>query len=414
MRDHQASLTNKPTLRPASVTRPVEALEASSECSVGETRLERLPPSLRSLCPVVQAHVWPRLLGFGQHPKALRVFVEYIGEEEADMQHSPCDRVLSKERQEIGSTLLPYSAKFAAEYLLPQMVRSSPYVTSNPNIAQWRLVETCIQGRGQQGQYMHTAMDLLKASQHGDAWRRSHGHGHAITLTGDHGPCALFKERAGIRNFEPEHRRWQDESMINMTFLQNEGSTRSGCYRPNQDVVIPTPVIQTVEKPSCYRTLEEKSHLAFLAGKSSSKVRARIMEHFADDPDVLIPHSRLSHDKFVCEMTKSVFCLSPRGLAAWSPRLEEALYAGCIPVIIADYYEPPFSHILNYQEFTIRISSDVWNSTKDVLQRVSMAERERLLRNGRAAQKVFRYDTSEGYQGRDMLPLLMFALHQRL
>ena len=65
---------------------------------------------------------------------------------------------------------------------------------------------------------------------------------------------------------------------------------------------------------------------------------------------------RVSHHEYLCMMAQSVFCLVPRGQAAWSPRLDEAVYAGCIPVIIADGYDPPFSAILNYSLFSVRIN----------------------------------------------------------
>ena len=54
-------------------------------------------------------------------------------------------------------------------------------------------------------------------------------------------------------------------------------------------------------------------------------------------------------------MADSVFCLAPRGQAAWSPRLDEAISAGCIPVIIADSYDAPFHDLLDYSAFSLRL-----------------------------------------------------------
>lgn len=39
---------------------------------------------------------------------------------------------------------------------------------------------------------------------------------------------------------------------------------------------------------------------------------------------------------FVRLMGNSVFCLVPRGRAAWSVRFFEALWAGCVPVLLSD------------------------------------------------------------------------------
>ena len=41
-------------------------------------------------------------------------------------------------------------------------------------------------------------------------------------------------------------------------------------------------------------------------------------------------------------MGNARFCLAPRGRAAWSVRFFEALWAGCVPVLLSDYYEVPF------------------------------------------------------------------------
>jgi hypothetical protein len=46
--------------------------------------------------------------------------------------------------------------------------------------------------------------------------------------------------------------------------------------------------------------------------------------------------ARLNYPDYLCALRASEFCLAPRGNAVWSPRLEESLAAGCIPVIVAD------------------------------------------------------------------------------
>ncbi|CAE8618003.1 unnamed protein product, partial [Polarella glacialis] len=53
-------------------------------------------------------------------------------------------------------------------------------------------------------------------------------------------------------------------------------------------------------------------------------------------------------------MGNSRFCLVPRGRAAWSVRFFEALWAGCVPVLLSDYYEPPFDALFDITEFVIK------------------------------------------------------------
>jgi len=40
---------------------------------------------------------------------------------------------------------------------------------------------------------------------------------------------------------------------------------------------------------------------------------------------------------------------------AWSPRLMDALWFGCVPVIISDHYVLPLENILNWDDITYRI-----------------------------------------------------------
>ena len=38
--------------------------------------------------------------------------------------------------------------------------------------------------------------------------------------------------------------------------------------------------------------------------------------------------------------------------------MDEAIAAGCIPVIIADFYDPPFQELFEYSTFSVRISEN--------------------------------------------------------
>ena len=47
------------------------------------------------------------------------------------------------------------------------------------------------------------------------------------------------------------------------------------------------------------------------------------------------------------------FCLCARGNKAWSPRLMDALWFGCIPVLIADHYIPPLTELLDWRNISV-------------------------------------------------------------
>merc|ERR1719193_707400 len=53
-------------------------------------------------------------------------------------------------------------------------------------------------------------------------------------------------------------------------------------------------------------------------------------------------------------MGSAKFCLVPKGKSAWSLRLYEALFANCVPVILSDHWEIPFSNFIDISEFVIK------------------------------------------------------------
>ena len=156
---------------------------------------------------------------------------------------------------------------------------------------------------------------------------------------------------------------WHDERLKTATALLNEGSTQHRCFRSGIDVTVPTSTV-VGDEPACPASLNKtgtRSRLAFLAGKTSSRLRWHLAKTFKDDRDFVVvdDEHRMSHADYLCAMADSVFCLAPRGQAAWSPRLDEAIYAGCIPVIIANHckdldrtrsLEASSSASLNYQK----------------------------------------------------------------
>eukprot|EP00397_Hematodinium_sp_SG-2012_P032087 GEMP01034131.1.p1 GENE.GEMP01034131.1~~GEMP01034131.1.p1 ORF type:complete len:439 (+),score=94.94 GEMP01034131.1:418-1734(+) len=53
-------------------------------------------------------------------------------------------------------------------------------------------------------------------------------------------------------------------------------------------------------------------------------------------------------------MGDALFCLIPRGRAAWSVRFFESLFTGCVPVVLSDYYQIPFEQLFDVREFVIK------------------------------------------------------------
>ena len=148
----------------------------------------------------------------------------------------------------------------------------------------------------------------------------------------------------------------------------------------------------------------------FFAGKVSAGVRGTIQSLIAKNNLSTLGTTHFEYPEYICAMRASEFCMAPRGNAAWSPRLEESIANGCIPVIVADKYDPPFVHILNYSMFSVRIKQGEIGSLTQVLGGLTRADRDALRANGQRVRHLFSYNVS----GMDASALVAFEMWARL
>ena len=273
------------------------------------------------------------------------------------MTTSTCGWKFRKAVAKAGTPESDYLHKFSAELLLPEGLKRSPHRVGSGGVnastpPDYTIVEFCNIGRASQGQSLADLAEVISLDEAaGKRWAADRS-SFVVVLTGDHGPCIQSNEKVGAF----KRRRWISEDVREVGMLMNEGSMQGGCYLPSKDVVIPTPVVQAHYPKMTCDTLPvtHRKHLMFFAGKLDAEVRDDLITSYKNDPDFYSP-KRIQFAEYMCAMAESTFCLAPRGNAAWSPRLGEAIFAGCIPVIIADTYDPPFVHLLNYSEFSITV-----------------------------------------------------------
>eukprot|EP00929_Paragymnodinium_shiwhaense_P090161 TRINITY_DN50359_c0_g1_i1.p1 TRINITY_DN50359_c0_g1~~TRINITY_DN50359_c0_g1_i1.p1 ORF type:complete len:621 (+),score=135.33 TRINITY_DN50359_c0_g1_i1:131-1993(+) len=116
------------------------------------------------------------------------------------------------------------------------------------------------------------------------------------------------------------------------------------------------------------RPMAEREHVAVFAGKlwkdltEAADIRGRVAAlkglpgvHIHAFPTIA---EMLGPDGMQSLMGNARFCLCPRGRAAWSVRFFESLWAGCVPVILSDHYEPPFDTLFDVTEFVIKWPMD--------------------------------------------------------
>jgi len=78
-------------------------------------------------------------------------------------------------------------------------------------------------------------------------------------------------------------------------------------------------------------------------------------------------------------VANSRFCLCPRGVAGWAPRLIDAIYLGCIPVLISDYTIYPFQDLIDYSRFAVFVRESEVPLMEDIIDAIS-PETEREMR----------------------------------
>ncbi|GAB5360743.1 hypothetical protein AAMO2058_000653700 [Amorphochlora amoebiformis] len=113
-----------------------------------------------------------------------------------------------------------------------------------------------------------------------------------------------------------------------------------------------------------------KKHLAYFSGSIhwTSKgpgymdplyswgIRQVLQSLYLGDPDVRIQSTRRSKNDYYQHIMNSVFCLDIPGWATWTPRLQESMSVGCIPVIIGNDTDLPFQDYIEYDKFVLCVS----------------------------------------------------------
>ncbi|KAJ7551317.1 hypothetical protein O6H91_06G010200 [Diphasiastrum complanatum] len=113
--------------------------------------------------------------------------------------------------------------------------------------------------------------------------------------------------------------------------------------------------------------------LAFFAGQMHGRVRPVLLEHWKDkEPDMkiyeVIPSGVAKKMSYVQHMKSSKYCICAMGYEVNSPRIVEAIYYDCVPVIIADNFVLPFSNVLNWDAFSLTVAEiDIPNLRKILL-----------------------------------------------
>ncbi|KAJ0736116.1 putative xylogalacturonan beta-1,3-xylosyltransferase [Helianthus annuus] len=119
----------------------------------------------------------------------------------------------------------------------------------------------------------------------------------------------------------------------------------------------------------------QRSILAFFAGQMHGDVRPILLKHWENkDPDMKIfrklPNSK-GNKNYINYMKTSKYCICAKGYEVNSPRVVEAIFHECVPVIISDNFVPPFFEILNWEAFAVFVPEKDIPNLKNILLSIS-------------------------------------------
>ncbi|KAF3447094.1 hypothetical protein FNV43_RR12274 [Rhamnella rubrinervis] len=209
-------------------------------------------------------------------------------------------------------------------------------------------------------------------------WNRTHGADHFMLTCHDWGP----------------HASRGNSFLYNTSIRVLCNANTSEGFNPQKDVSLPeinlyagklSPKLLSPPPANASRP-----HLAFFAGGTHGPIRPSLLHHWKNrDNDLQVYEYLPEHLDYYSLMLQSKFCLCPSGHEVASPRIVEAIYAECVPVILSEHYVLPFSDVLRWEAFSIQVEVSEIPRLKEVLKAVS-EEKYRTLKQGlRVVRKHF-------------------------
>lgn len=138
----------------------------------------------------------------------------------------------------------------------------------------------------------------------------------------------------------------------------------------------------------------QRAILAFFAGSMHGYLRP-ILRHYWEnkeaDMKILGPMPRDVNGKRAYReyMKSSRYCICARGYEVHTPRIIEAIFYECVPVIISDNYVPPFFEVLNWEAFSLFVKERDVPKLRDILLSIPEEDYLRMQMGVRMVQKHF-------------------------
>ncbi|XP_020594127.1 LOW QUALITY PROTEIN: probable glycosyltransferase At5g03795 [Phalaenopsis equestris] len=213
-------------------------------------------------------------------------------------------------------------------------------------------------------------------------WNRTRGSDHFIVACHDWGPYTT---------------KLHDEFRKNTIKALCNADVSEGVFIRGKDVSLPETNIRIPKKPIRDiggRRVSQRPILAFFAGNMHGRIRPILLDYWNGKEDDMkiygpLPSSISVKMSYAQHMKSSKYCICPMGYEVNSPRIVEAIYYECVPVIIADNFVLPFEEVLDWSAFSIVIAEKDIPKLKDILTRISLRRYVYLQTNVKKLQKHF-------------------------
>ncbi|KAK4746546.1 hypothetical protein SAY87_012858 [Trapa incisa] len=149
-------------------------------------------------------------------------------------------------------------------------------------------------------------------------------------------------------------------------------------YLAHKDASLPQVWPREGDPPNL--TSSKRNKLAFFAGGINSPVREKLLQVWGNDTEIFAHYGRLK-TPYGNELLGSKFCLHVKGYEVNTARIADSLYYGCVPVIIANHYDLPFTDVLNWKSFSIVVATLDIPLLKRILKGVDHGEYSMLWEN---------------------------------
>ncbi|GAV68431.1 Exostosin domain-containing protein [Cephalotus follicularis] len=207
-------------------------------------------------------------------------------------------------------------------------------------------------------------------------WNRSQGADHAMLSCHDWGP--------EISGYVPQ--------LYNKSIRVLCNANTSEGFNPIKDVSLPeiNLIFGKIQGPLGGPSPSSRPILAFFAGRLHGDIRSLLLKEWENkDKDVQVYQEVPVGVSYDAMLKSSRFCLCPSGYEVASPRVVEAIYAECVPVLISSSYVPPFSDVLNYKAFSVQVEVKDIPNIKNILMGISQRQYLRLHRRVKQIQRHF-------------------------